>query len=536
MKTLNCLLCLIVAISTVQAEPAKPLFPNAQVVLSLEDARDLLSLEKDSAKNLEKEPPPPIGASIQSAQFQISFAPRQASGELQVTSFRKGWQLIPLFHSSLPLVTMDAGGGSLVQNDGMICLLTDKPGPTSVKVGFALSDEARKFSFRCAPALSSRLQIGQIPDGKRLQYTRDQKEFTAQGGEIEAELIDDQPMIPTQWAVTGGGALVNEADGELIYTLRFSLQGEKGSGSEADFIIPQGADRIEATGTDLNAARTRITSGKEKRLHLEWQTAGVLSREIQIAYRIPQNSLETAWLLETPSLLGDAAPKIPFVAIPQTKIELLNPQGELLAQSAKLPRWMRADATNRIFTGEIQGLLSLTVRALPQLESETTSVREANYETRLTADGSLLCELVLELEHRGATAWHFQLPERSELLNCEVSGRSANPIIRHTKSLELDVPANNGNASRIKLTYTAKLDKFDPLKGRVELLLPVTPLFIYQLNWKIALPAAYGVSAIEGNVASKAGNEPGKLQLEKQLIRGEQPQLEIFYAKQEANR
>ncbi|HEY5793091.1 MAG TPA: hypothetical protein VIS74_07320, partial [Chthoniobacterales bacterium] len=167
-----------------------------------------------------------------------------------------------------------------------------------------------------------------------------------------------------------------------------------------------------------------------------------------------------------------------------------------------------------------------------QLESETTTIRAADCETRLMADGALLGQIALQLEHNGAVSWHFRLPEESQLLSCEVRGRPANPIIREGGQLELEIPAGGERTSAIKLTYTSRQPKFDPLRGRLALALPVTPLFIYKLNWRIALPDPYLVDAFEGNLAIPKGPvPPGVLQLEKQLIRGEQPQAEIFYIK-----
>ena len=533
MKACLCLLLIAISISRASAESVKPLLERAQVVLSLHEARELFELErkKESAQLPKESPPSPINASIQSVKITAAYSSHWADAEIQVISFHKDWQVIPLLSSSLPLDSFEVQGGTLVAVGQMIGLLTQQAGPVSIKARFGKLPESGKIRFQCAEALASRLEITGVPDGKRLEFAQGIRTFHSKGGAVEFELVEDRPVVPTEWSWASGGVKIVEEAGELVYTLRATLEGEKGNGIQSEWLLPAGADRVEVTGADLDLTKIKLKPGRDKQMSLEWKTSGVLTREIEMVYRIPLNGLETQWLLEIPSLVGGKTPKIPFIVVPEAKVELRNEQDQLLRQSAQLPRWLRSE--RRYFTGELSAPLAVKIQRLPQLESETTVIRVAEAESRLTVDGALLSTVQIKLEHPAATLWLFSLPPESVLLSCDIQGRPANPLIRESGGLELEIPKSEKNVSEIRLSYTAKQDKLDPLKGRADLLLPVTPLFIYELKWRIRLPKGYSVDGLEGNVSARKSTEVGVLELEKQLVRGETPRAEIFYIQTE---
>ena len=115
-----------------------------------------------------------------------------------------------------------------------------------------------------------------------------------------------------------------------------------------------------------------------------------------------------------------------------------------------------------------------------------------------------------------------------------MGGVAAQPVQRENGVIELAVPTPAKGTTTVALVYTAKLKALDPVSGNAALELPRTPLFIEHLDWSIALPAIFEVTAIDGNV-SVAGStaDPGRgdraVALRKDFCRAERPAVSLFY-------
>ena len=61
--------------------------------------------------------------------------------------------------------------------------------------------------------------------------------------------------------------------------------------------------------------------------------------------------------------------------------------------------------------------------------------------------------------------------------------------------------------------------------------LPLTPLFIQEVNWAVEIPESYEAVGIEGNVELGSGGSARVITLIKKLCRNERPQIQLFYRK-----
>lgn len=178
-------------------------------------------------------------------------------------------------------------------------------------------------------------------------------------------------------------------------------------------------------------------------------------------------------------------------------------------------------------------------RALPTIVVDRATIPRAEFRTRVVTDGSLHCEARVSVRHRSNTRWTFRLPAASQLLACTINGEPANPGVLENGDLELPIAApEKDGGSTVGIAYTASVPPFDPVRGDLHVSLPWTPLFVEEIDWRLALPGGYEASAFEGNVEVKPisdGDKNGDLHFQKHLTRGEAATVQIFYTKTQLN-
>ena len=97
-----------------------------------------------------------------------------------------------------------------------------------------------------------------------------------------------------------------------------------------------------------------------------------------------------------------------------------------------------------------------------------------------------------------------------------------------------------GKTTQIDLSYTGHQPALAPVAGRVALSLPEINLFVQTLLWELQIPEEYELTALEGNVAlapaatTPTPSGPPVIRLRKDLLKGEQPNAELFYQKRAA--
>ncbi len=158
----------------------------------------------------------------------------------------------------------------------------------------------------------------------------------------------------------------------------------------------------------------------------------------------------------------------------------------------------------------------------------------ANYATQLVAEGGMLHQAAITVEHGASTSYRFSLPEGAKLLSCSVNETSTYPLLLNDGGLELKLPQPPAGSSSTKLSYsyTTNGDKLNPVEGKANLTLPLTPLFIHRLNWQVQLPTEYQATALEGNVVIEEGGSNGRpIRLGKQICHGEVPYAALYYTR-----
>jgi hypothetical protein len=95
-------------------------------------------------------------------------------------------------------------------------------------------------------------------------------------------------------------------------------------------------------------------------------------------------------------------------------------------------------------------------------------------------------------------------------------------------------PGTKTATSVITFSFTAAQGKLQAVEGAATLALPLTPVFIQELNWSVELPESYEVTGIdppEMSGPSVSNATPNTTRLVKKLCRNEQPQVQLFYHK-----
>jgi hypothetical protein len=286
---------------------------------------------------------------------------------------------------------------------------------------------------------------------------------------------------------------------------------------------------VRVSGPDLRPVRAAADGATP----LEWNTPGVLDREVVIEFDLPLPGGGEPWNLRVPVIEDAVRLAARTFVIPLPGTGLSSEAGRISGASASLPAWVGVDVPAAgALEVETTDAFTVQPRALARLTAETARVPKASFQTRLVADGAQLCEAEFAIRHRGPLRWRFTLPAGSELLSCEVEGGANNPLLVEGGALELamDGPGDD-ETSVVRLSYTARHAAFEPVEGRLALSLPATPLFVDELVWNVALPDGYEATAFEGNVEpSRAAAGIG---FRKRLVRNAAAVVEIYYRKRD---
>lgn len=502
----------------------------------------------------EKPPVAPVAHLVHRAELQLTLGePRSTLTALfEAEVLAPGWQTIPLFKGDARLEKSDAPGAQILCQDGY-SLLLDKPGKTQATLQFvtrgakALTPQ-QPLRFTLGVTAVKRLQVAGIPAGSEVRVNGLAGEvkngvasFALAGdpGEITVQLAEPRieappkPPTPSRWQ-TQSQTLVRSAEGRLHFESRVFAHADDGSGIELLLTLPANAASVQATGDDLvESAALRLDDGRRV-LRARWKTADVLDRELVVRYAVPQSPLAEQWILQAPHAPEDTDAKHLFAVIPGEGLELKGDGVRTAVASHRLPPWMRTAIAGAPFvTAEAGPQLGLQTYWLPTIATAEAIVTEAKCQLQLVGDGAQRTSAAYIIRHQTPLAWRLELPASVEILSCTVGGIAAQPVQREKGAIEIALPAAPKGQTAITLVYTAKTEPLDPVSGQVALELPRTPLFIERLDWAIALPDLFEISAAQGNVAIAAAPgapaTPGGIHLRKDLCRGERPAVELFY-------
>jgi hypothetical protein len=485
----------------------------------------------------------------------LGEASSRIDADFEVETFDTKWQRIPLLGGEARLDKADSGERSVVW-DGGYALLTNTPGRTPLALHLAargVRQFAAPLKLTIGSAAVKRLSVTGIPAGQEARVNGqagavvDGAAVFLLGGdatevslEIAAAKIDDAPppsppITLSHWH-TQSQVLVRFAEGRLHFAARVYARADDGSGLETTLVLPANAAAIAVTADDLGDwSQTRAEDGR-RLLRLRWKTRDVLDREASVTYALPQSPLAEQWVLQAPAVPDEKEARCLYAILPAEGLELKGDGLRAAVESRRLPEWMRAKIGGASFvTTEAGPQLALQAHWLPSIATAEAIVSDAKAALRLVPDGATQTAVSYTIKHQAPLAWRLELPEKVELLSCTVGGIAARPVQREKGVIELALPTPGNGATTVALVYTAQLKPLDPVSGSASLELPRTPLFIEHLDWSIALPAAFEVTAIDGNVSVSSTPVPpaatGELgiALRKDFCRAERPAVALFY-------
>lgn len=552
---LAAVLCGFVRLAPAAAPPQAAELDRAFVTIPYAELRALW--EAGQARKDEKPPAAPVASVVHRADLQLTLGESRSvlSAVFDAETIEGRWQVIPLLGGEVRLDKADAPAASVVWQDGY-CLLTSQPGKAQATLQF-IAPGAKTLTaqnplrFTMGAGAVKRLQIAGIPAGQEARVNGLAGEvrngvasfaLPAAAGEVTVQLaeprveIPPRPPAPSEWQ-TQSQTLVRYAEGRLHFQSRVFAHTDDGSGLEMMLTLPANAASIQATGDDLaDAVSLRLDDGRRV-LRVRWKTADVLDRELVVSYAVPQSPLAEQWTLQAPGAPEHADAKHLFAIIPAEGLELKGDGLRAAVASHRLPQWMRAAIDGVPFVTAESGVqLTLQTNWLPTIATAEAIVTEAKFQLQLVADGAQRIAATYTIRHQTPMAWRIELPPDVELLSCSVSGAAAQPVQREKGAIELALPAPTDapkGQTQVALVYSAKTKGLDPVSGQIALELPRTLLFIERLDWAIALPDAFEISAAQGNVsiASSADGSatPGTIHLRKDLCRAERPGVELFY-------
>jgi len=546
-KTLPLLLAIVVAGTSTASEttdnhPAS----KPSITLSLSD------LWSSSAPVVPESPepaPPPVTAALLSAIYTLDLAETPPVLRLVATAenFTNTWQMVPIHGSELPFNAEDPSG--LVRNNNQLQWMSETRGVRTFVMQAPLPaarDGGWQMPLHTMPSARSLLIVSSPPEGQEIlvhgatalvnEGPATHWQLPADGTRVSIEVATPRPVLSSDWELNTA-LLVQPAEQWLAYDSRLQLSARSGSALDARILLPAKAREIVISGADLESWRLQREDGGPVILHLKWRTRDVLDREISMRYRIAQAPLADVWTLSAPRLEdGQAANH--FIIVPPAGTKISGKGLQEGAARNRLPQWMAESvgpAPFAVLAGETEARLN--VSWLPQVETAPAVVTKGTHRSRIVEDGSMLTEATYQIALEQPTSWRVTLPEGSRLLACTVDDKSAEPVAVDG-ALEFALPAAGTREAKVFISYTGNAGALDLIGGRLELTLPVTPLFAHELNWHLSLPASYEIDAVESNLTMDPAAthvQPGDLILTRRLTRDITPTIEIFYKKRGLN-
>ena len=523
---------------------------TAQVTIPYQEFKRLLDATTAAGKT---EDSPELPGAVTRAVIKLSFDQGHPAGEaeFEINTFGHKWVFVPFFGLNLPITNVVCENAVVVPRDSVLCLLTNRPGPTKVTLDFdipssLLNGRGESFSMQLAPVTSGQLEFTNIPSDKRILVAGNTLDTTKplpllpEGGELKIKCVADNAEVSTVWS-QATQTLVKPTLESIQIESHIHLSSESGGGLSAVAELPMTASRIQVVGADLQPAQTDFSGSGRRKITLTWETPGILDRNIIVCYELANPEPGRPWEIENPRFGKELDPEASLTVIASLAGSTIqSDNAQTGSDVSQLPYWMQA----KLITTDFYVVRSVTpvtasIRMLPVLKPDNARILAASYQTGLVPDGSLKCEAGFKIEYRNAFSWRFRLPDGSALLDCQVNSNPTSPIVRADGELELPVPAPNQAASvnsvQVLISYTARGSKFEPVEGKLVLSLPSTQLFIERLEWRLNLPDNYEATAFEGNVEPGSGDE-ASIVFSKRLVRAETPNLEVYYRRKEGAR
>ena len=361
------------------------------------------------------------------------------------------------------------------------------------------------------------------------------------------------PPVPSVWQMDAQ-ALVRYDEGQLAYKARLRLSTDAGTGTTADLLLPAATNVLSVSGADLDSWRVVKSAGRGTRR--QWKSSGRLRTSCGAKCCSPtkfpsQPPRATGiWTLRRSASNGGRLRSALYVLPMIEGVEFVSdeggtplPAGDRATTSALAggrPRGRQLSVVNQDKPAPADNASTLVrVRRLPLVRTVRATVEQSRFRTRLVADGALLSEGTVTVRHDGPQTVELTLPKEAQLLSCSVKAHDALPVDRGGGPHRPDA----ARRSRRKTHAGRPVLHGPPARPGAgggsdrALALPETNLFVQTLLWELQIPEGYELTALEGNVAlapavtAPAANGPPMIRLRKDLLKGEQPNAELFYQK-----
>jgi hypothetical protein len=108
---------------------------SAQVTIPYQEFKRLLDAASVAAK---PEDSPDIAGAVTREQIKLSLDPVHPSGEAEfdISTFGHKWVFVPFVGLDLPITNIACENATIIPRDGLLCLLTNRPGPFKVVLDF----------------------------------------------------------------------------------------------------------------------------------------------------------------------------------------------------------------------------------------------------------------------------------------------------------------------------------------------------------------------------------------------------------------
>ena len=554
MRTKMILAFLAALLVSLQAQPAGPVPPtplaDAEVRLPYSELVRLLDAARAGAEAGAR---PPVGAALLGTRLRVEVAGDSLvlKANFRAATFDDHWALIPLLGVAPTVAQASPPESRLVVEKEKLCLLGAAREQTAVDLVFNAAKREDRLSCLVQPCATSVLEIAAPPadlaviasvEGKETAFIgAGSMSLPTSGGSLVvttrpraevAALIG--PPQPSLWNWQHQIAVILD-DGELHCSswARGSTTG--GAGLEAAFFLPGEARSVRVGGDDMEAARVTREADGRIAVKVGWKTREVLDRQLRLDWRLPVGPLDTAWKLSVPTGRPEEKSRARLYLV-ESPVHLYQAPGlsEPVVPAA-LPHALEEQIEGRpCRIVETDGLLEIGLKQKTVAATDDAVIEEASWTTRLEADGALLTEGKITINHHGAGRFKLALPEGHRLLRCAIGSRSAAPVELAPGTLEIAWPGGGETTrSEIEIACTARQEAFHPVEGSCALALPRTPLFIRTTLWRIQLPDGYKAET-HGNLDRQKpapDDHSGTVCLRKSLCRDEQPAVSVFYDK-----
>ncbi len=563
--SLKCFLPIVVVAVTILPEFSQaipPDLPNASVTIPYSELKALWDAARPKAGE-GRAPQSPVASILRSANFAITLDGRTTSiaADFSAVNLSENWLFVPLVGGEVRLEGYDPPAAQLVYREDCYGILLAPGAEEELQLRLSASAADEGFKIEPSPATSGRLTISGVPEDRiplvsgahaSAMQTPGLRSYVlaADSGGVSIRLekirdgAEDVDLAPSRWEMVGE-ALATFSGSKITYESRIYLHADDGEGDEAVLVLPRSARVLTANGDDGATWEALRASDGGKLIRIRWATQEILDREVVLIWEVPQAPLAKRWKLIAPQIDGEVdgveSPFL-FVVAEVEGLQILAGDGTRLPVSRQLPAWLRDRVTGDYVSVSTRGgALELAPRWLPRVETPDATVALAKIKQKLVPGGAVLTKASYEIEHDAAVKWLVVLPEGGEILSCRVGGKVSRPVLREGGGLEFSLPSlkaedpkSTGGTTWVEFSYASQYAPLDPVEGVLQIELPLTELFIQQIDWHLEIPGRYQPTAAEGNVEIVVGKKDAAgLHFRKQLCRGVRPGIELYYRRAE---